>query len=106
MILTVGTFIDGKIHIGLSNHQGGRAGDPPAKALAVKLRQLPFEVGRLKTGTPPRLDARSLDFSVMAEQPGDDPRPVFSYMGTSNDHPAQVSCFITHTNKKTHEIIQ
>ena len=106
VVLTVGTFLAGQIHIGLNNYQGGRAGDPASVNLAARLRDMPFRIDRLKTGTPPRLDARSLDFSVMAEQPGDDPRPVFSYMGTSNDHPAQVSCFITHTNKKTHEIIQ
>ncbi len=106
VVLTVGTFLAGQIHIGLNNYQGGRAGDPASVNLAARLRDMPFRIDRLKTGTPPRLDSRSLDFSVMAEQPGDDPRPVFSYMGTSNDHPAQVSCFITHTNKKTHEIIQ
>ncbi|WP_077284464.1 tRNA uridine-5-carboxymethylaminomethyl(34) synthesis enzyme MnmG [Cognaticolwellia aestuarii] len=106
VVLTVGTFLAGQIHIGLNNYQGGRAGDPASVNLAARLRDMPFRIDRLKTGTPPRLDARSLDFSVMAEQPGDDPRPVFSYMGTSNDHPAQVSCYITHTNKKTHEIIQ
>ena len=106
VVLTVGTFLAGQIHIGLNNYQGGRAGDPASVNLAARLRDMPFRIDRLKTGTPPRLDARSLDFSVMAEQPGDDPRPVFSYMGTTNDHPAQVSCFITHTNKKTHEIIQ
>ena len=106
VVLTVGTFLAGQIHIGLNNYQGGRAGDPASVNLAARLRDMPFRIDRLKTGTPPRLDARSLDFSVMAEQPGDDPRPVFSYMGSTSDHPAQVSCFITHTNKKTHEIIQ
>ena len=106
VVLTVGTFLAGQIHIGLNNYQGGRAGDPASVNLAARLRDMPFRIDRLKTGTPPRLDARSLDFSVMAEQPGDDPRPVFSYMGSSNDHPGQVSCFITHTNQKTHEIIK
>lgn len=106
VVLTVGTFLAGQIHIGMNNYQGGRAGDPASVNLAARLRDMPFRIDRLKTGTPPRLDARTLDFSVMAEQPGDDPRPVFSYMGSTNDHPAQVSCFITHTNKKTHEIIK
>lgn len=106
VVLTVGTFLDGKIHIGLSNHQGGRAGDPPAKALAVKLRQLPFEVGRLKTGTPARIDGNSVDFSVMEEQPGDEKVPVFSYLGSLDDHPQQISCYITHTNEQTHEFIR
>lgn len=106
VVLTVGTFLDGKIHIGMSNHQGGRAGDPPAKALAKKLRQLPFNVGRLKTGTPARIDGNSVDFSVMEEQPGDAKLPVFSYMGDVSDHPQQISCFITHTNEKTHEHIR
>jgi len=106
VVLTVGTFLAGQIHIGMNNYQGGRAGDPASVNLAARLRDMPFRIDRLKTGTPPRLDARTLDFSVMAEQPGDDPRPVFSYMGSVNDHPEQVSCFITHTNKKTHEIIK
>lgn len=106
VVLTVGTFLDGKIHIGLSNHQGGRAGDPPAKALAVTLRKLPFEVGRLKTGTPARIDGNSVDFSVMEEQPGDEKVPVFSYMGSLDDHPEQISCYITHTNLQTHEHIR
>ena len=106
IILTVGTFLDGKIHIGLSNHQGGRAGDPPAKTLAQKLRALPFKVDRLKTGTPARIDGNSVDFHVMEEQKGDTPLPVFSYMGKPEDHPAQISCYITHTNEKTHEIIR
>ena len=106
VVLTVGTFLAGQIHIGMNNYQGGRAGDPASVNLAARLRDMPFRIDRLKTGTPPRLDARTLDFSVMAEQPGDDPRPVFSYMGSTNDHPGQVSCFITHTNKKTHEIIK
>ncbi|SEL34754.1 tRNA uridine 5-carboxymethylaminomethyl modification enzyme [Colwellia chukchiensis] len=106
VVLTVGTFLAGQIHIGMNNYQGGRAGDPASVNLATRLRDMPFRIDRLKTGTPPRLDARTLDFSQMTEQPGDEPRPVFSYMGSLNDHPEQVSCFITHTNKKTHEIIQ
>ena len=106
VVLTVGTFLAGQIHIGLNNYQGGRAGDPASMNLAERLRDMPFRMDRLKTGTPPRLDARTLDFSVMEEQPGDKPRPVFSFMGSEHDHPEQISCFITHTNKKTHEIIQ
>lgn len=106
VVLTVGTFLGGRIHVGRANYQGGRAGDPPANALAARLRELPFRVGRLKTGTPPRLDGRSLDWSVMEEQPGDDPVPVFSFMGSASEHPRQISCFITHTNERTHEIIR
>lgn len=106
VILTVGTFLGGQIHIGLSQQSGGRAGDPPSIALAKRLRALPFRVDRLKTGTPPRIDANTVDFSVMQEQLSDDPRPIFSYMGSVADHPQQVSCFITHTNEKTHEIIR
>ncbi len=106
VILTVGTFLGGKIHIGLKHHFGGRAGDPPALALAKRLRALPFRVGRLKTGTPPRIDARSIDFSILQKQPGDQPIPVFSDRGTVADHPAQVPCYITHTNAKTHVIIR
>ena len=106
VVLTVGTFLGGRIHVGRSNYQGGRAGDPPANALATRLRELPFRVGRLKTGTPPRIDGRSLDWSVMEEQPGDDPVPVFSFMGSASEHPRQISCFITHTNERTHEIIR
>ena len=106
VVLTVGTFLDGKIHIGDSNYAGGRAGDPPATALAQRLRERPFRVGRLKTGTPPRIDRSSIDFSVMEEQPGDDPLPVFSTMGSRDLHPRQVSCHITHTNEKTHDIIR
>jgi tRNA uridine 5-carboxymethylaminomethyl modification enzyme len=106
VVLTVGTFLAGQIHIGMNNYQGGRAGDPASVNLAARLRDMPFRIDRLKTGTPPRLDGRTLDFSVMAEQPGDDPRPVFSYMGSGDDHPRQVSCFITHTNQKTHDIIK
>ncbi|MDH5231924.1 MAG: tRNA uridine-5-carboxymethylaminomethyl(34) synthesis enzyme MnmG, partial [Gammaproteobacteria bacterium] len=105
VVLTVGTFLGGRIHIGLENYQGGRAGDPPANALAQKLRALPFRVERLKTGTPPRIDGRSVDFSQMIEQPGDTPTPVFSFLGKREQHPQQVSCFITHTNERTHEII-
>ncbi|HTR01385.1 MAG TPA: tRNA uridine-5-carboxymethylaminomethyl(34) synthesis enzyme MnmG, partial [Candidatus Acidoferrum sp.] len=96
----------GKIHIGLNNYAGGRAGDPPSIALALRLRELPLRVGRLKTGTPPRIDAKSVDFSVMVEQPGDTPTPVMSYLGKLDEHPRQVSCFITNTNEKTHEIIR
>lgn len=106
VVLTVGTFLAGQIHIGLNNYQGGRAGDPASVNLASSLRDMPFRIDRLKTGTPPRLDARSLDFSLMQEQPGDDPRPVFSYMGDKSQHPKQISCFITHTNTKTHDIIR
>ncbi|MFJ4375975.1 tRNA uridine-5-carboxymethylaminomethyl(34) synthesis enzyme MnmG [Pseudomonas japonica] len=105
VVLTTGTFLGGLIHIGLQNYSGGRAGDPPAIALAHRLRELPLRVGRLKTGTPPRIDGRSVDFSVMSEQPGDTPIPVMSFMGTREMHPRQVSCWITHTNARTHEII-
>jgi len=106
VVLTVGTFLGGIIHIGLESHQGGRAGDPPANALAKRLRELPFRVDRLKTGTPPRLDGKTIDYSGLEEQPGDDPRPVFSFMGSVEDHPRQVSCHITHTNEQTHDIIR
>ena len=106
VVLTVGTFLAGQIHIGLNNYQGGRAGDPASLNLAAKMRDMPFRIDRLKTGTPPRLDARSLDFSVMEEQAGDTPRPVFSFMGSQNDHPKQISCYITHTNEKTHQHIR
>ncbi len=106
VVLTVGTFLSGLIHIGLNNYQGGRAGDPASMNLAAKMRDMPFRMDRLKTGTPPRLDARSLDFSVMEEQPGDSPRPVFSFMGSREDHPEQVSCYITHTNEQTHQHIR
>ncbi len=106
VVLTVGTFLGGIIHIGLESHQGGRAGDPPANALAKRLRELPFRVDRLKTGTPPRLDGKTIDYSELEEQPGDDPRPVFSFMGSTEDHPRQVSCHITHTNEQTHDIIR
>jgi len=106
VVLTVGTFLGGRIHIGLSSHQGGRAGDPPANALAARLRELPFAVERLKTGTPPRIDSRSIDFSGLQIQPGDDPVPVFSFLGSPDDHPPQRVCHITHTNERTHEIIR
>jgi tRNA uridine 5-carboxymethylaminomethyl modification enzyme len=106
VVLTVGTFLGGTIHIGMENYKGGRAGDPPSIALAQRLRALPFRVDRLKTGTPARLDARTLDFSVMQEQPGDTPLPTFSFMGNVKDHPRQIPCYITHTNEKTHEIIR
>lgn len=106
VVLTVGTFLGGKIHVGMDNSSGGRAGDPPSIALAHRLREMPFAVGRLKTGTPPRIDGKTVDFSVMEEQPGDDPMPVFSYVGSVSDHPKQVSCYITHTNEKTHDIIR
>ena len=106
VVLTAGTFLGGKIHIGLENHSGGRAGDPPAIALADRLRELPLRVDRLKTGTPPRIDAKSVDFSELQEQWGDRPLPLMSYMGKVEDHPQQVCCWITHTNSRTHEIIQ
>jgi tRNA uridine 5-carboxymethylaminomethyl modification enzyme len=106
VILTAGTFLAGRIHVGLSNHEGGRAGDPPSNALAARLRELPLRVGRLKTGTPSRLDGRSIDFAQLTEQPGDDPCPVFSYLGTVAEHPPQIACWITHTNEQTHEIIR
>jgi tRNA uridine 5-carboxymethylaminomethyl modification enzyme len=106
VILTVGTFLGGRIHVGLSNHAGGRAGDPPANALAKRLRERPFRVERLKTGTPPRLDGRSIDFERLEVQPGDEPVPVFSYLGDSAQHPRQIPCHITHTNERTHEIIR
>ncbi len=105
VVLTTGTFLGGLIHIGLQNYSGGRAGDPPANALAERMRELPLRIDRLKTGTPPRIDARSVDFSVMTEQPGDTPLPVMSFLGNREQHPEQVSCWITHTNSKTHEII-
>jgi len=98
VVLTAGTFLGGKIHIGLENHSGGRAGDPPSIALADRLRELPFRVNRLKTGTPPRIDAKSVDFSELEEQWGDKPLPVMSYLGSVADHPEQVCCWITHTN--------
>ena len=106
VVITVGTFLGGTIHIGMENYKGGRAGDPPSIALADRLRALPFRVDRLKTGTPARLDARTLNFDVMQKQHGDTPVPVFSYMGQASDHPQQIPCYITHTNEKTHEIIR
>ena len=106
VVLTTGTFLGGKIHIGLQNHAGGRAGDPPSIALALRLRELPLRVGRLKTGTPPRIDARTVDFSGLEEQWGDTPLPVMSFLGKVEDHPRQVCCWITHTNERTHEIIR
>jgi len=106
VVLTVGTFLGGLIHIGMENYQGGRAGDPPSNALSQRLRALPFKVDRLKTGTPPRIDGKTLDYSVMEKQPGDDPLPVFSYMGNVADHPKQVPCYITYTNTKTHDVIR
>ncbi|MCZ4059739.1 tRNA uridine-5-carboxymethylaminomethyl(34) synthesis enzyme MnmG [Pantoea sp. LMR881] len=106
VVLTVGTFLDGKIHIGLDNYSGGRAGDPPSVPLAKRLRALPLRVNRLKTGTPPRIDARSIDFSVLTPQHGDNPVPVFSFMGNASKHPQQVPCWITHTNEKTHDVIR
>jgi tRNA uridine 5-carboxymethylaminomethyl modification enzyme len=106
IVLTVGTFLGGKIHVGMSQYPGGRAGDPPAQALAARLRELNLPVGRLKTGTPPRIDGRSLDYSKMLVQPGDQPQPVFSFLGNINQHPEQLSCYITHTTEKTHDIIR
>lgn len=106
VVLTVGTFLNGLIHIGMENYKGGRAGDPPSIALAQRLRELPLRIDRLKTGTPPRIDARSVDFSVMQEQHGDDPRPVFSFIGDASQHPRQVPCYVTHTNERTHDVIR
>ncbi|NGX17531.1 tRNA uridine-5-carboxymethylaminomethyl(34) synthesis enzyme MnmG [Wenzhouxiangella sp. XN24] len=106
VVLTVGTFLGGRIHVGESSHAAGRAGDPPANRLAARLREMALRVGRLKTGTPPRLDARSLDFDRMREQPGDSPRPVFSFLGRPSDHPRQVPCWITSTTERTHDIIR
>ncbi len=106
VVLTAGTFLAGKIHIGLQNHVGGRAGDPASVALSNDLRSRPFRVGRLKTGTPPRIDGRTVDFSKMEEQPGDTPLPVMSFLGNVAEHPRQVSCFITHTSEQTHDIVR
>ena len=117
VVLTAGTFLDGKIHVGLQSHSAGRAGDPPSVALSARLKELKLPHGRLKTGTPPRIDGRSIDFSVLTEQPGDGmpqadgtpasgPVPVFSFMGTAEQHPRQVPCWITHTNELTHQIIR
>jgi len=106
VVLTAGTFLAGKIHIGFAQHAAGRAGDPPAQKLAEALRELPFAVGRLKTGTPPRIDGRTIDYAALAEQPGDDPAPVFSFLGSVSEHPRQVSCWITQTSERTHDIIR
>jgi tRNA uridine 5-carboxymethylaminomethyl modification enzyme len=106
VVLTAGTFLSGLIHIGLQRHQAGRAGDPASLTLASRLREMGLPMGRLKTGTPPRLDARSIDFSVMQEQPGDHPEPIFSFIGRREMHPAQLPCWITHTNERTHEVIR
>jgi len=106
VVLTTGTFLGGRIHIGEEQFSGGRAGDPPSNVLAARLREMPFSVARLKTGTPPRIDGKTVDFSVMREQPGDVPTPVFSYLGKRDDHPGQVCCWITHTSAKTHDIIR
>jgi tRNA uridine 5-carboxymethylaminomethyl modification enzyme len=106
VVLTTGTFLGGVIHIGMQHHSGGRAGDAPANALAKRLRELPFNVGRLKTGTPPRIDARSVDFSVMDEQWGDNPLPVMSFIGNRSEHPEQICCYVTRTTEQTHDIIR
>jgi tRNA uridine 5-carboxymethylaminomethyl modification enzyme len=106
VVLTAGTFLAGLVHVGLSHYQAGRAGDPPAISLAARLREIGLPVGRLKTGTPPRIDGRTIDYSVMQEQPGDNPVPVFSFLGNVNQHPRQVPCWITHTNERTHDIIR
>ena len=106
VVLTVGTFLGGRIHVGLDQYAGGRAGDPPSNRLAARLRELPLRVGRLKTGTPPRIDGRTIDFSVMQPQYSDDPMPVFSFLGRIKDHPKQIPCFITKTNERTHDIIR
>ena len=106
VILTTGTFLSGLIHVGMSNYGAGRAGDPPSVSLAARLRELKLPVGRLKTGTPPRLDGKTIDFSMMQSQPGDDPSPVFSFMGLAEMHPRQLPCWITHTNERTHQIIR
>jgi tRNA uridine 5-carboxymethylaminomethyl modification enzyme len=106
VVLTVGTFLGGCIHVGEVQHQGGRAGDPPSNALARRLRELPFRVGRLKTGTPPRIDGATVDYTGLAVQPGDEPAPVFSFLGGAHEHPRQVCCHITHTNERTHELIR
>ena len=106
VVLTAGTFLGGLVHVGLTNYRAGRAGDPASITLAERLRELKLPVGRLKTGTPPRLDGKTIDFSVLAEQPGDTPEPVFSFLGERSQHPAQVPCWITHTNERTHAIIR
>ncbi|ADQ85908.1 tRNA uridine-5-carboxymethylaminomethyl(34) synthesis enzyme MnmG [Methylovorus sp. MP688] len=106
VVLTAGTFLAGLVHVGLANYQAGRAGDPPAVSLAARLREIGLPAGRLKTGTPPRIDGRTIDYSVMLEQPGDDPVPVFSFLGNASQHPAQLPCWITSTNERTHDIIR
>ncbi|MGH7187150.1 MAG: FAD-dependent oxidoreductase, partial [Pseudomonadota bacterium] len=106
VVLTTGTFLSGLIHVGLTNYEAGRAGDPPAKRLGARLRELKLPAGRLKTGTPPRLDGRTIDFARLEVQPGDDPAPVFSYLGSRAMHPPQLPCWITHTNLRTHDIIR
>lgn len=106
VVLTAGTFLDGKIHVGLNHHSGGRAGDPAAVQLSARLKELKLAQGRLKTGTPPRIDGRTIDFSKLQEQPGDNPTPIFSFIGHAHQHPAQLSCWITHTNQRTHDIIR
>src|SRR2546430_2159240 len=106
VVLTVGSFVAGAMHVGLANCPGGRAGDAPSNRLAARLRELALRVGRLKTGTPPRIDGRTLDWSVMAAQPGDEPTPVFSFLGRVSEHPRQINCFITKTNERTHDIIR
>src|SRR4029077_20778125 len=106
VVLTTGTFLSGLIHVGMVNYQAGRAGDPPSISLAARRREWKLPFGRLKTGTPPRIDGRSIDFSAMQVQPGDDPAPVFSYMGSRDMHPPQLPCWITPTNARTHEIIR
>ena len=106
VVLTTGTFLSGLVHVGLKNYQAGRAGDPPAIRLARRLRELDLPVGRLKTGTPPRIDGRTIDYAAMTKQPGDDPVPVFSFLGSVEQHPSQLPCWITHTNEKTHELIR
>lgn len=106
VILTAGTFLDGKVHIGLNQYRAGRAGDPPSITLAERLREMPLRVGRLKTGTPPRIDGRSINFEILTKQFSDDPMPVFSYLGNAAEHPQQMPCYITHTNEQTHDIIR
>jgi tRNA uridine 5-carboxymethylaminomethyl modification enzyme len=106
VVLTAGTFLAGRIHIGEQNYEGGRAGDVPANTLAARLRELALPAGRLKTGTPPRIDRRTVNFAVMTEQPGDEPAPIFSFVGSRQEHPRQISCFITRTNPRTHELIR
>jgi tRNA uridine 5-carboxymethylaminomethyl modification enzyme len=106
VVLTAGTFLNGLIHIGMENHRGGRAGDPASISLAERLRELPLRIGRLKTGTPPRIDGRSVNFDLLQQQPGDTPVPVFSFLGKAEQHPRQVPCFITHTNERTHDVIR